>query len=98
MTKLITSSGSFQLTSIKEEKYFYAFDKCFRQFLDKALHKTGKYVKELISKLLVTENIIEKLQLVRFLLLLLFSQIVEKLLALFGPYRIISALTYYEIN
>ena len=42
VTKLMTSSGLFQLTSYRK-KYFYAFDQCFRQFPDKA----GKYVREL---------------------------------------------------
>ena len=32
VTKLMTSLGSFQ-----KEKYFYAFDQCFRHVLDKAL-------------------------------------------------------------
>ena len=40
VTKLMTSSGLFQ-----KEKYFYAFDQCFRQFLDKALQNPD--VKEL---------------------------------------------------
>ena len=38
VTKLITSSGLFQLTS-NMKKYFYVCDQCFRQFLDKALQK-----------------------------------------------------------
>ena len=40
--------------------------------------KTGKYVKELqVSELPLTENRVQKLLLVRFLLLLLFRQMVE---------------------
>ena len=38
VTKLMMPSGSFQLTS-NRKKYFYEFDQCFRQFLDKALRK-----------------------------------------------------------
>ena len=34
----MTPSVPFQLTG-NRKKYFYAFDKCFRQFLDKALQK-----------------------------------------------------------
>ena len=46
--------------------------------------KTGEFVKEIVSKLPITKNRIEKLLLVRFLLLVLFRQIVEKLCVLFG--------------
>ena len=66
MSKLMTSSGSFQLTG-NTKKYFYAFDQCVRQFLD-----------EMISKLPINESRIEKLLLVNFLFSFLFSQIVEK--------------------
>ena len=68
----MTSTGLFQLTS-NRKKYFYAFDQCFRQFLDKALQKP-----ENMLKLPITENRIEKLLLIRLLLSFLFSQIVEK--------------------
>ena len=44
VTKLMTSSGSFQLTS-NWKKYFYAFDQCFGQFLDKALKKPENMLK-----------------------------------------------------
>ena len=46
--------------------------------------KTGKYVKELTSELPITENRIEKLLLVRFLLILLLRPMVEKFPILFG--------------
>ena len=56
----------------------HAFDQCFRPFLDIALQKPRKYVKQQnISKLPITEKSIEKLILVRFLLPLLFRQMVE---------------------
>ena len=56
--------------------------------------KAGKNVKELFSGLPITENRIEKLLLVRFLLPSLFGQMVEKLCILaFGPHCIISAYT-----
>ena len=42
VTKLTMSLAHF-----KRQKYFYAFDQCFRQFLDKALQITRKYVLEL---------------------------------------------------
>ena len=52
-----------------------------------------------ISELSKTENRIEKLLLVRFLLLFLFSPIVKKWLIVSGPYCIISAYTQdYELN
>ena len=44
VTKLMTSSGSFQLTS-NRKKYFYAFDEFFLQFLDKALQKPETMLK-----------------------------------------------------
>ena len=71
----MTSSGSFQLTS-NRKKYFNGFYQCFRQFLDKALQKQEKIYSRTISELPITENRIEKLLLVRFLLSCLFSQIV----------------------
>ena len=46
VTKFMTSSDSFQLTS-NRIKYLYAFAQCFRQFLVKATTKIRKYVKEL---------------------------------------------------
>ena len=49
----------------------------FSDIYRNSTEKTGKYVKEL-SELSKTENRIEKLLLVRFLLLFLFSPIVEK--------------------
>ena len=52
-----------------------------------------------IFKLSETENRIEKLPLVHFLLLFLFSPIDEKLLIVFGLYCIISAYTQdYELK
>ena len=44
VTKLMTSSCSSQLTS-NRKKYFYAYDQCFRQFLDKALQKPENMLK-----------------------------------------------------
>ena len=44
VTNLMTSSGSFQLTS-NQKKYFYAFDQYFRQSLDKALQKLENTLK-----------------------------------------------------
>ena len=44
VTKLMTSSGSSQLTG-NRKKYFYAYDQCFRQFLDKALQKPENMLK-----------------------------------------------------
>ena len=44
VTKLMTSSVSFQLTS-NRKNYFYAFDQCFRQFPDKALQKPENMLK-----------------------------------------------------
>ena len=57
--------------------YFYAFDQCFQHVLDGALQNPKNMLKSylLASK---TENRIEKLLLVRFLLSFLFNQIVEK--------------------
>ena len=62
----MTTSGAFQLTN-NRKRYIYAFDQCFRQFLDKAL-QNRKICHKAISKLPITENRIEKLLLVRFLL------------------------------
>ena len=60
-----------------------------------SITNTGEYVKELP----INENRIEKLLLVRFLLLLLFWLIVEKLRILFGPHCNISAYTQdYELK
>ena len=67
------SSDSFQLTS-NRTKYFHAFDQCFQQFLDKALQK----LENVLMKLSITENRIEKLLLVYVLLSFLFSQMVKK--------------------
>ena len=61
---------------------FHAFGQCFHLFIDRA-----------ISKLPITENRIEKLLLVRFLLSFLFKQMVEKLHVPFGPHCIISVYT-----
>ena len=44
VTKLMTSSGSFQLTSNRKNN-FYAFDQCFRQSLGKALQKPENLLK-----------------------------------------------------
>ena len=61
--------------------------------------KNWKICQTAISKLPKTENRIENLLLVRFLLSFLFSQIVEKWLVLFGPYCIISAYAQaYELK
>ena len=40
----MTSSGSSQLTG-NRKKYFYAYDQCFQQFLDKALQKPENMLK-----------------------------------------------------
>ena len=74
VTKLMTSSGLFQLTS-NRKKYFHASDQCFRYFLDKALQKPENMLKNYLK---LTENRSEKLIMVRFLLSFLFSQMVEK--------------------
>ena len=58
--------------------YFQAFGQCFRIILDTALQKL-EICSRATSKFPITENKIEKLLLVRFLLLLLFRQMVEKL-------------------
>ena len=82
-------------------KSTFTFDQCFQQFLDKALQKSENISKLLmsISKLPTTENRIEELLMVCFLLSFLFSQIVEKSLVLFGPYCIISTYTQdYELK
>ena len=69
-------------------------------FIDTALKKPGEYVIEhVISKLPETENRTEKLLLVHFLLLFLFSPIDEKWLIVFGPYCIISTYAQdYELK
>ena len=54
--------------------------------------KTGKYVKELSLSFPKLKTQFEKFLLVRFLLLFLFSPIVEKWLTVSGPYCIISVL------
>ena len=52
-----------------------------------------------VSKVPITENRIEKLLLVRFLLPLLFRQMVEKLLVIFGSHCNISACTqHFELK
>ena len=56
-------------------------------------------LKSYLLKLAITENRIEQLLQVRFLLPFLFRQMVNKLCFLFGPYCIISAYTQdYELK
>ena len=79
---------------------FHAFGQCFRLFLDRALQKLENLPRA-ISKLLMTENRIKKLLLVRFLLPFFFCQMVENyaFYILFGPHYIISAYTQdYELK
>ena len=54
--------------------YFHAFCQCFRLILDTTLQKPENMLQSYLS---ITENRIEKLLLVRFLLPLLFRQMVE---------------------
>ena len=81
----MTSSGLFQ-----KKKYLYAFDQCFRPFLDKALQNPENMLK---SYLWASHNWKQnwKTPTGSFLLSFLFGQIVEKWLVLFTPYCIISA-------
>ena len=77
---------------------FHTFGQCFQAFIDTALQKPENMLMA-ISKLPINENRIEKFLLVRFLLLLLFRLIVEKLRILFGPHCNISAYTQdYELK
>ena len=69
---------------------FRAFSQCFQLFIDTALQKLENMLRA-ISNLHINENRIGKLLLVRFLFLLLFRLIVEKLRILFGPHCNISA-------
>ena len=90
VTQLMTSSRSFQRTS-ERKMSFHAFGQRFQPFTDTPLQKPENMLN--ISKLPINENRIEKLLVVRFLLLLLFRPIVEKLRILFGPHCNISAYT-----
>ena len=97
VTQLMTSSGSFQRTS-KRKMSFHAFGQRFQPFIDTPLQKPDNMLKS-IPKLPINENRIEKLLLVRFLLLLLFRLIVKKLCIIFGPHCNFSAHTQdYELK
>ena len=79
MTKLMTSSGPVKWSSIRE----MSLGNVFRN-LQKQHWKNRIICQRAISELSKTENRIEKLLLVRFLLLFLFSPIVEKWLIVLG--------------
>ena len=86
----MTSSGSFQLTS-KTKMSSHEF--CMFSAIDTTLQKQKN-----ISKFAINQNRIEKLLLVRYLLLLLFRVMVKKL-RIFGPHCNISVYTQdYELN
>ena len=96
VTKLIMSSGSFQWTS-KRKLCFHAVGLCFWLFLDIALQKPETCLRA-VYKLLITGNRIEKLLLVRFLLLFCLGRY-SKNTDSFRPHCIISAYAQgYELK
>ena len=70
----------------QEKNVLSCIGQCFRLILDTTLEKPENMLKKCVSKLPITENRITEFLLVCFLLPLLFRQMVEKLLVLFGSH------------